>query len=79
MCIPQSGPMASFGAFLTCLIFCTTGRRKRFNHNQDLKQIFNTLTIFVLSVITVYKLQLITVHANYFLQDNLFAADLSAG
>ena len=28
ICIPQSRPMASFGTFLTCLFFFTTGRRK---------------------------------------------------
>ena len=28
ICIPQSWPMAGFGAFLTYLFFFTTGRRK---------------------------------------------------
>ena len=48
ICKPQSQLMAGFGAFLIYLFFFTTGRRKRFNHNcnQDLKQIFNILTIF---------------------------------
>ena len=44
---PKAGLWPALGLF-NLSFFCTTGKRKRFNHNhnQDLKQIFNTLTIF---------------------------------
>ena len=71
------------GAILTYLLFFITGRRKRFNHNrnQDLKQIFDFLILQLFLILSVIA-QIIYIylyHANYSLQDSLFAADLSVG